>query len=161
MAKARDIDGLEHATSFRDAAAMAVTTRAEEVFEHAHDVLDTTDIERVHAMRVATRRLRAVMEIFAPAFPRKKHRALLREVKALADALGERRDRDVAIESMTRIAEALTAADRPGIEHLVSELRDEQGAANVTLAAELERIEELDLRDRLLALASSARGTRA
>jgi CHAD domain-containing protein len=158
MAKAREIEGLGEAPSFREAAAMSVTVRAEEVFEHAHGVLDTADIERVHAMRVATRRLRAVMEIFAPAFPRKRHRALLREVKALADALGERRDRDVAIDAMTRIGEALTPEDRPGIDHLVDELRDEQRGANVALAAELERIEEIELRDRLLALAAGARG---
>jgi CHAD domain-containing protein len=40
-------------------------------------VLDTSEIENVHAMRVATRRLRAAMEIFASAFPRKQHRVLL------------------------------------------------------------------------------------
>ena len=120
-------------------------------------MLDTADIERVHAMRVATRRLRAVMEIFAPAFPKKQHRRALREVKALADALGERRDRDVAIEAMTRIGEALTTTDRRGIDHLVAELRDEQAAANGILARALEEIEADDLQGRLRALAAGAR----
>jgi CHAD domain-containing protein len=156
MAKARDIPDIEHAQSFREAAAMAVEVRADEVFEHAAGVLDTTDIERVHAMRVATRRLRAVMEIFAPAFPRQQHRALLKEVKALADALGERRDRDVAIDAMSRIGEALTADDRRGIEHLIGELRDEQHGANAGLARALQAIEENDLRSRLRALAGAA-----
>jgi CHAD domain-containing protein len=157
MAKARDIPGLGDAESFRDAAAMAVEVRAEEVFEHAAGVLDTSDIERVHAMRVATRRLRAVMEIFEPAFPRKQHKAALREVKALAGALGERRDRDVAIEAMTRIGEALTSEDRLGIDHLVTDLRDEQRTANQVLARALEEIEADDLRGRLRALAAGAR----
>jgi CHAD domain-containing protein len=157
MAKARDIPGLGDAESFRDAAAMAVEVRAEEVFEHAAGVLDTSDIERVHAMRVATRRLRAVMEIFEPAFPRKQHKAALREVKALAGALGERRDRDVAIEAMTRIGEALTSEDRLGIDHLVADLRDEQRTANQVLARALEEIEADDLRGRLRALAAGAR----
>ena len=156
MARAREIEGLDSAIPFREAAARAVETRAEEVFEHAHGVLDTSEIENVHAMRVATRRLRAAMEIFAPAFPRKQHRALLREVKTLADTLGERRDRDVGIQAMTAVAAALTKADQPGIEHLIAELRDEQAGANVGLAAELERIEEIGLRDRLMALAASA-----
>jgi len=156
MAKARDIPELGAAISFRDAAARAVEVRAEEVFEHSEGVLDTGDIERVHAMRVATRRLRAVMEIFAPAFPRKQHRAVLKEVRALADALGERRDRDVAIESMTKIGRALTATDRRGIDHLIDELRDEQRGANAALAAALQAIEENDLRGRLRALAAAA-----
>jgi CHAD domain-containing protein len=156
MAKARDIPELAQVGSFREAAAMTVRVRAEEVFEHSAGVLDVTDIERVHAMRVATRRLRAVMEIFAAAFPRKQHREILKEVKALADALGERRDRDVAIESMTKIGLALTVTDRRGIDHLIDELSDEQRGANAALAAALQRLEENDLRGRLRALAASA-----
>jgi CHAD domain-containing protein len=153
LAKARDIE-LDGEQSFEDAARMALRVRADEVFEHAAGVLDTSDIERVHAMRVATRRLRAVMEIFAPVFPKKQHRALLKEVKALADALGERRDPDVAIEAMDKIAAALTADDRPGIEHLVAEMREEQQGANAELAAALQEIEANDLRGRLRALAA-------
>ncbi len=65
MAKARPIPGLEPSTRFGDAAALTVEIRAAEVFEHAAGVLDTSDIERVHDMRVATRRLRAAMEVFA------------------------------------------------------------------------------------------------
>jgi CHAD domain-containing protein len=156
MAKARDIPELAQAGSFREAAAMTVRVRAEEVFEHSAGVLDVSEIERVHAMRVATRRLRAAMEIFAPAFPRKQHREILKEVKGLADALGERRDRDVAIESMTKIGLALTVTDRRGIDHLIAELREEQSGANAALAAALQALEENDLRGRLRALAASA-----
>jgi CHAD domain-containing protein len=103
---------------------------------------------------VATRRLRAVMEIFAPAFPKKQHRALLKEVKALADALGERRDPDVAIDALDRFGAALPAEDRQGIDHLIAELRDEQHGANAELAAALQRMEENDLRGRLRAMAA-------
>src|SRR4051794_721654 len=156
MAKARDIPRLTEVQSFREAAALAVEVRAEEVFEHAAGVLDTSDIERVHDMRVATRRLRAVMEIFEAAFPKKQHRATLKDVKALADSLGERRDRDVAIDAMTKIGLALTATDRRGIDHLIGELRDEQRGANAELAAALQAMEENDLRGRLRALAASA-----
>jgi CHAD domain-containing protein len=155
MAKARDIPQLAEADSFRAAAAMAVEVRAEEVFEHAAGVLDMSDIERVHDMRVATRRLRAVMEIFEQAFPKKQHRETLKDVKALADALGERRDRDVAIDAMAKIGRALTATDRRGIDHLIDELRDEQRGANAALAAALQTMEESDLRGRLRALAAA------
>jgi CHAD domain-containing protein len=135
---------------------MAVEVRAEEVFAQAAGVLDVSDIERVHDMRVATRRLRAVMEIFEAAFPKKQHREVLKDVKALADALGERRDRDVAIDAMTKIGLALTATDRRGIDHLIEELRDEQRGANAELAAALQTMEESDLRGRLRALAAAA-----
>src|SRR5687767_15802584 len=122
MAKAREIPGIAAALPFREAAARAVETRTEEVFDHAADVLDTSDIEGVHDMRVATRRLRAVMEIFAPCFPKADLRRLLKQVKNLADVLGERRDPDVMIDGLEKVAEDLTGADYAGIQHLEEEL---------------------------------------
>ncbi|MEJ7715652.1 MAG: CHAD domain-containing protein [Thermoleophilaceae bacterium] len=127
MAKARRIPGLAPETRFGDAAATAVSIRAGEVFEFADAALDLSDIEGVHAMRVATRRLRAALEVFAPCFPAKEHRSLLKEVKNLADALGERRDPDVAIEELEMVAAALALPDRPGVAGLVAELRDRAG----------------------------------
>lgn len=108
--------------------------RAAELFEHSEGVLDTGDIERVHDMRVATRRLRAALEIFAPCFPKKPFKATLREVKATADALGERRDRDVSIAAMEEIAAAISSSDRRGVEVLIERLRAEQEQANDDLA---------------------------
>jgi CHAD domain-containing protein len=157
MAKARAIPGFADAGTFGDAAAATVATRAEEVFEHAEGVLDTSRISNVHDMRVATRRLRAALEIFAVCFPRGEHRRLLKEVKALADALGERRDRDVAIAALEDASAQLTAGDRPGLKHLRDELRGEQERANEALADALREVERDDLRDRLLALAAKAR----
>jgi CHAD domain-containing protein len=158
MAKARDIAGLGSGVSFREAAALAIETRAAEVFEYAEGVLDTGDIERVHDMRVATRRLRAAMEFFASCFPRKPFKRALREVKDLADTLGRRRDPDVHIAALERIADALTSADARGIASLAGELRTEQAAGNDALADALREIEETDLQGRLLALAAVARG---
>jgi CHAD domain-containing protein len=101
---------------------------------------------------VATRRLRAVLEIFAPAFPKGEVRPVLRDVKALADALGARRDPDVALDFLERFAAGAAAADRPGVESLASRFRDEQGEGNGALARALERAEEVALRERLEAL---------
>jgi len=129
------------------AAARIVRVRTQELFEHDEGVLDTVDIERVHDMRVATRRLRAVLEVFAPCFPAPPFKAALRDVKALADALGERRDPDVHLEAMRAFG---------GVEPLVERLRERQAAGNAVLAAALEAAEASDLRGRLLALADAA-----
>nr|MDQ3588469.1 CHAD domain-containing protein [Actinomycetota bacterium] len=157
MARAQPISGLGPNTRFADAAAAAVEVRGAEVFEHSAGVLDATDIERVHAMRVSTRRLRAALEVFAVCFPRKEHRRVLREVKALADALGERRDPDVALEALSGVAAALTRADRSGIQSLAAELREEQARGNARLEQALERARENRLEERLAALAGAAR----
>lgn len=160
MARAREVDGIRADARFGEAAASAVSVRSEEVFEFVERVLDTTDIETLHSMRVATRRLRAALEVYAPAFPRKAHESALAEVKALADDLGVRRDPDVAIERLRRIEQGLSAADKPGIDHLVEALAERQEAANSLVAERLSEIERSGLRDRLQALSEMAIGSR-
>ena len=155
MAKAKRIPGLEPATRFGEAAALAVEVRAAEVFGHAEGVLDVGDIERVHDMRVATRRLRAVMEVFAPCFPAKEHAKLLKEVKRLADALGDRRDPDVAIEELEAITGELGAVR--GVPSLIRELRAEQVRGNQSVSEALQRVVDERLAERLAALAEAAR----
>jgi len=157
LAKARDIPSFEPDATFREAAASSIEVRADEVFAFRDRALDTSDIEGVHDMRVATRRLRAVMEIFAVCFPREQHRRALKEVKELADVLGERRDPDVMIDGLEAVAQSLGPADRSGIRQLERALRAEQAEANQRLAAMLDRIDRYRLRERLVALAAEAR----
>jgi CHAD domain-containing protein len=157
MAKPRQIDGIAADLVFAEAGARVAETRVDELLAHAHRVLDTAEIEGVHDMRVATRRLRAALEVFGPCFPRKRHKALLREVKAVADALGERRDRDVAIASLLVFAESMPAPDRPGIDSLIDRYRAEQRRANEALEpfVAADRLERL--REAIHALAADAR----
>jgi CHAD domain-containing protein len=156
MAKARDIEGLRADLPFAQAAAATVAVRAEELFEHSENVLDTADIERVHDMRVASRRLRAVLEIYAPCFPEDRFKPLLKEVKALADALGARRDPDVLLDRLAELEEVLPKAARPGVEAFAAPHREEQARGNDVLAAALAEAEATNLRGRLAALAASA-----
>jgi len=156
MAKARDIPGLDARMPFAEAAAATVAVRAEELFEQSENVLDMTDIERVHDMRVASRRLRAVLEIYAPCFPTDEFKPILREVKALADALGARRDPDVLLDQLAKLEGALPKANLPGVEAFAAPVHDEQARGNEILAAALEHAERIDLRGRLALLASRA-----
>ena len=155
MAKAAEIS-VDPFEPYALAGARIVRARADELFSHGDEVLDTSDIERVHDMRVASRRLRAVLEIFEPVFPTGDFKTVLRDVKALADALGERRDPDVHIEAMEQLEAAVQATNRPGIEALVQRQRARQAAGNATLAAALEHIREVDLHARLHSLADGA-----
>jgi CHAD domain-containing protein len=153
VAKARDVEGLEPGDRFDVAAGKVVAVRAQELVDMAAGVLDTADIERVHDMRVASRRLRAVLEIFSPAFDVSEHAPLLAEVKRLADALGERRDPDVQIEHFEKLRAALPVEDDPGIDVVLSHLRAEQEEGNRVLAAALDHAREIDLAGQLRELA--------
>lgn len=157
MAKARSIEGLNANDPYAAAAAKIVEVRVAELIDHAHGVLDVVDIERVHDMRVATRRLRAALEIFGPCFPRSELKAALREVKLLADALGERRDRDVTIAALEDVAAALSAPDRLGVITLIESLRLEQAAANKALAPFVSADRLAALGDQLAELVANAK----
>ncbi len=156
MARARAIEGLGPDIPLREAAARTVQVRTAEVFQFAGGVLDTGDIERVHDMRVATRRLRAALEVYRVCFPRDDFKRALRDVKALADALGARRDPDVALEAIEEIAAKLPAAVRPGVDAFEAELRADQAEGNAELARALEEITDTQLQARLLELAAAA-----
>jgi CHAD domain-containing protein len=157
VARAREVPGFDCEEPFGRAAARVVEVRAAEVFEHSGGVLDTGEIERVHDMRVATRRLRAALEVFEPCFPAKRHRKALKRVKALADALGERRDADVEIEFLRSFLAEAPASDREAIEALIERLRDEQRAANEALAPYVKRKRLEKLRRRLRKLVEAAK----
>jgi CHAD domain-containing protein len=157
VARPRDVPGFDCDEPFGRAAARVIEVRAAEVFKHSAGVLDTAEIDRVHDMRVATRRLRAAMEVFEACFPSKPFRKALKEVKALADALGARRDRDVEIEFLERfIEEGVDADDLEPVARLVVQRRVEQSQANDDLVPFVAKEGLAELRERLEALVGTA-----
>lgn len=138
MAKPRDLEGLDCDRSFSAAAALVVAVRIDEVLEHAAGAERLDDLEPLHDLRVATRRLRAALEMFEPCFRRKRRKRATKRLKRLARALGERRDRDVAIEYLHGCLDAVAAEDRPRLEELIGRLRREQREANEKLVPLLE-----------------------
>jgi CHAD domain-containing protein len=137
---------------FDEAAAEMIVARAEALFGRRRDVLDTSDIEGVHGMRVATRRLRAALEVFGACLDPKRGRRALRDVKALAAALGERRDRDVQLERLERLMAGTEGPEQRAVELLAEELRREQARANRHLAKALARVQRRELRKQLARL---------
>src|SRR5256885_13848676 len=133
MAKAQPIHDLSADQPYAEAGARIVEVRGAELAEHAQGVLDTGDIERVHDMRVATRRMRAALEIFEPCFPAKPYARALSEVKRLADALGERRDRDVAIPPPPNFNDQMSRPGRGGVSPPYQQVPTQLEEANADL----------------------------
>lgn len=143
MAKAREIEGLDCGGDASYNLALILRTRLEEMCELKEKALDWTDIEGVHDMRVASRRLRSILRDFAPYFnERKAPRKLLREI---ARALGEVRDEDVAIVALKRLRHKVGDRAVAGIKELIEERRRRRDAAreNLQLAINDEAIGEL------------------
>lgn len=156
MASARKVE-LDWEASFGVAARRAVKVRSKEVFKQADGVLDLGEVEHVHDMRVATRRLRAALEVFEDCFPRKRHHKALKRVKALADALGERRDLDVEIAQLEALADEVSGEDRESLQALIEQRRAQQRRANDALAPYVSAKRLKKLRRRLAKLAKAAK----
>src|SRR5512136_2424621 len=60
-------------------------------------IIKAEDIEYVHKMRVASRRIRAALPLFKNCFPKQRFRKWLKRIKRVTRFLGEARDVDVQI----------------------------------------------------------------
>lgn len=141
MARAWDVPGLRRDATFRDAAGRVILTRWREMMSYRDGTLAGEDIEELHAMRVSSRRLRAAMDAFAEAFPKKSFARHLKAVKEITDTLGDARDLDVAIDGLTAVLPEFTPDERPGIEGLISEYRSRRTEEAAHIAALFDRIE--------------------
>ncbi len=85
------------------------------------------DIEAIHRMRVASRRLRAALPLFGPAISAKKHLIWIKHISRLTKALGAARDSDVQIDHLNEYYQGLPPGPaRPGARRLLLRLRQQR-----------------------------------
>jgi CHAD domain-containing protein len=101
-------------------------------------VRSDSDIEALHDMRVATRRMRAAWRVFEDSFRPGRTRKIRRRLEKVADRLGAVRDLDVLIDGLETYRAALAPADRPGVDPMLSMWRKERKAARTLLLDELD-----------------------
>jgi len=112
--------------SYREAMREAIAAQWAAVWKAIPAVIDSDDPDAVHRVRVASRRLRAAMDVAPACFPPKWYRPLHKTSKAITRSLGEVRDRDVLLDALTREREQASAAERPGIDHMIAGVRRER-----------------------------------
>jgi CHAD domain-containing protein len=100
------------------------------------------DIEGVHDVRVASRRLRAAMDVAVGSFPDDWYRPLHAVAKEITGALGEVRDRDVLLDHLTKQRAAAAPGDRPGIDRLIARVGVERDAAREHMLAFLADLDD-------------------
>lgn len=92
------------------------------------------EVEGVHQMRVAIRRLRAILALFRPHLERHAEARFTAELRRLGQVLGEARDWDVFCTETLHAAEERVA--RPWLDLLRGPAEAERRAAHACLAAE-------------------------
>lgn len=137
MAHAKDIVGLDCGAGVAGGARLVMTTRLAEMCDLRAAALDWSDMEGVHDMRVASRRLRSATHDFMPYFRKRHLRSLRDAVKRVANALGDVRDEDVAIAALENMAAEAPEDVAAGIERLADERRRRREASRAALAASI------------------------
>ena len=103
MARAKRIKGIDCHGAAATGIKLVLITRFGEMYDFREAALDWSDPEGVHSMRVASRRLRSAFRDFTPYLRKRGLTSVQKQMKILADALGEVRDQDVAIMALEKI----------------------------------------------------------
>ena len=132
--------GMNATDSLAEAGLKVMLQQLAEVLAHEAGTRLGEDIEELHDMRVATRRLRAAFNIFSQAYKPKEVKQHLKGLRATGRALGRVRDLDVFIEKVISYQETRnnTGEPMPGLDPLIVYLRHERETARDKLFSHLD-----------------------
>lgn len=145
---------LEKHTPLAFAARDLLRERAETFFACLAEAPLTFDAEAIHDLRVASRRLRAGLQLFAPCYPSADIRRLRKEVRRLTRELGELRDIDETLLFFERTAGELEGSGRELAERLAEDFRRRQEEERERVEPLLRDLHGGSLRGRMLSTAS-------
>lgn len=110
-------------------------------------------IEGVHQLRVAARRMRTALALFAERVPKRVATALERDLRGLGRSVGTVRDLDVLAAAIAKRAKKIDPALGHAATTLVRHVREHRATAHAVLGATLDAPPTRRLLDRLGALA--------
>ena len=141
MAKPIRILGLKRSTPVARTAARVLRGVLLDLLEKMPDGRRDDPSKRgIHDLRVAVKRFREAFRLFRPVLRKKTFRRHREWIEDLNDALGEVRDRDVALSRLRKLADGL-APPHASLTGLIARLESERLAAADALAAMIERLQ--------------------
>ncbi len=140
MAKPIQIAGLTRRTPIARAASKALRATLLDLLEKVPEARSDDSNKGIHDLRVAVKRFREALRLFRPVLRKKTFRRHREWIEELNDALGEVRDRDVALAELRKLTAGL--AEPPGsVADLPARLESERLVAAGALAAMLDRLQ--------------------
>jgi CHAD domain-containing protein len=115
--KARKVKGIEPEGPAADEVAKIVAVRLDELCSFMPAARDPAAVHTLHDMRIAAKRLRYVLELFAPSFGEYAADAA-KQAKKLQDVLGEIHDCDVTRPRIAALGDELRAEDARAVRAL-------------------------------------------
>ena len=120
MAKPRRVKGLDPDRRVRPNARKVLAVRIEEVYAYDGVIADPGNVRELHDLRIACKRLRYLLEIFAISFD-DDLTPYIDEVRSLQDLLGDIHDCDVQIPMLEDHLAWLSAREGGAAQRLVTE----------------------------------------
>ena len=151
MAKALTVKDIAPEKSLEECARRIIITRFYEMMSFKAGVIDGRDIESVHNMRVASRRLRAAMRNFADCFaPKKEFRRRLKQVEQITSTLGDVRDLDVLIDRFQKDVLTVPEDAQIGVQNLIRHLQKERAERRAPMFTMFEELDRSNFEQRFL-----------
>jgi CHAD domain-containing protein/transcriptional regulator with XRE-family HTH domain len=130
--------GVEPDDTLAEAGRKTLRYHFAEMLRHQEGTILGEDIEELHDMRVAVRRMRVTFEIFQDAFDPKATQRHRKNLRATGRALGRVRDLDVFIEKAKHYLETLPEEQREGLSPLFHAWEDQRQTARQRMLKFLE-----------------------
>ncbi len=132
----------EHRDSYCLFGAKSLLNRLQNVAKEIDGVRKADDIERIHDMRVATRRMRSALALFEECLPGKKVKVWNKQMRRVTRALGTARDTDVQMDFLQGFLDGVTESRyRAGIQRLLLRLQQQRDSAQGKVLKAMDQLE--------------------
>jgi CHAD domain-containing protein len=146
---------IEGTTPLWIAARVLLYERADDFSRRRDKVLKTYEAEDIHDLRVASRRLREGLALFAPCYPPMEIARLVGKIRRVTRLLGDIRNADEALLFFTALAAELDGSCRSGLEELTRAFQKNRKKALNRLRVGLRKVAPGSLRDLCLRVINS------
>lgn len=119
-----------------------------EMLSHEQGTLLGTQIEELHDMRVATRRLRTAFDIFGPAFNPKSIKRHLKGLHTIGRVLGKVRDMDVILDNGIAYQNKIKENTRQGMEPLLTDWKQTIDKQRLKMTRHMQSAEYLNFKQK-------------
>jgi hypothetical protein len=120
VTRAWDVDGIEPKETLAENARRILAVRIAEFYSYAPIVYTETEIESLHNLRIAAKRLRYTLELFRSVFG-DLGEEMIERIKAIQEELGNLHDADVRIALIISELTALSAEQTEALGRLLAE----------------------------------------
>jgi len=103
MKRKWEIEKLKSTKQYKKNASLIMKNRIENLLNYTQSYFKTPDVENLHDVRIALRRVRYSMELFIVCYDKKIFIKFYNKVQLLQDLSGNVRDVDIAIENLNAL----------------------------------------------------------